>query len=63
MAQVPSYAGQGTLYVLETGTFSVSGGQPTGLSFSVDETIKATITGLSYDCDIHGSGSAQYEGP
>ena len=30
---------------------------------SRDETIKTTIGGTSTDCDVHGSSSAQYEGP
>ena len=63
VAQVPSYLGQGVIYALEAGTFSVSGGVPTGVHFSIDETVKTTIGGTSADCDIHGSGSAQYEGP
>ena len=62
VATVPSYVGQGVIYALEEGSFSVSGGVPTGLHFSIDETTKATIAGASFDCDIHGSGSAQYEG-
>jgi len=63
VAQIPTYLGQGAVYALETGTFSVSGGVPTGIHYSIDDTTTATITGISYDCDIHGSGSAQYEGP
>jgi hypothetical protein len=63
VAQIPSYVGSGVIYALETGTFSVSGGAPTGMSFSIDETTKTTIFGTTADCDIHGSSSAQYEGP
>ncbi len=63
VAQIPSYVGSGVIYALETGTFSVSGGAPTGMAFSIDETIKATVAGTSSDCDLHGSGSTQYEGP
>jgi hypothetical protein len=62
VAVVPSYLGQGVIYALETGSFSVSGGLPTGVQFSIDETVKTTIAGASLDCDIHGSNSAQYEG-
>lgn len=62
-AQIPSSVGQGSIYAMETGTFTVSGGVPTGTKFSVDETIVGTILGLTYDCDLHASGSTQYEGP
>jgi hypothetical protein len=62
-AQVPASTGQGVIYAMETGTFSVSGGVPTGVQFSVDETIVGTILGMTYDCDFHASGSAQYEAP
>jgi hypothetical protein len=63
VAVVPSYIGQGVLYAIEEGMFTVAGGVPTGLHFTVDETTKAMIAGASFDCDIHGSGSAVYEGP
>ena len=63
MTVVPSSAGQGVLFALEEGMFTVSGGAPTGLRFTIDETIKATLGGLTFDCDLHGTGSAQYEGP
>jgi hypothetical protein len=63
VAQVPTYLGQGVIYALEEGKFSVSGGAPTGVSFSIDETVKTTIGGTTSDCDIHGSSSAEYEGP
>ncbi|HTB57160.1 MAG TPA: hypothetical protein VLC06_04775 [Polyangia bacterium] len=63
VAQVPAYLGQGVIYALEEGKFSVSGGAPTGVSFSIDETVKTTIGGTTSDCDIHGSSSAEYEGP
>jgi hypothetical protein len=63
VAQVPSYLGSGVFYALLAGTFSAPGGTPTGMSFSIDETIKTTIGGTSTDCDVHGSSSAQFEGP
>jgi len=62
-AQIPSYAGQGVIYSLETGTFSVSGGVPTGTHYSVDSTIEGTISGIGYDCDIQASGATTYQGP
>ena len=63
VAQVPYYVGQGVIYAFESGKFNVSGGAPTGVSFSIDETVKTTIGATSADCDIHASSSAQYEGP
>ena len=39
VAQVPAYLGQGVIYAFEQGQFSVSGGVPTGMHFSIDETI------------------------
>ena len=63
VAQIPSYVGSGVIYAFESGKFNVSGGAPTGVSFSIDETVKTTIGGTSADCDIHASSSAQYEGP
>jgi hypothetical protein len=60
---IPSFLGQGVVYALQTGTFSISGGVPTGTEFSVDETITGTIAAVSYDCDFHASGSTRYQGP
>ena len=61
--QIPSYLGQGVIYSLRTGTFSVSAGVPTGMEFTVDASIIGSITDASFDCDIHASGSTRYEGP
>ena len=61
-AHIPSYVGQGVVYVMETGTFSVSSGVPTGMHFSGDETIVGTIGGVTYDCDVQSNGSTLYEG-
>ena len=62
-AQIPTYVGQGFVYVMQMGTFNVSGGVPTGMHFTADETIVGTIAGLTYDCDVQSNGSTLYEGP
>jgi hypothetical protein len=60
---VPYSVGQGEVYTLQTGTFEVSGGVPTGMQFQAYETITGTLEGGSYDCDLVASGAARYEGP
>lgn len=62
-SMIPYLAGQGSLYTLMTGTFDVSGGQPTGMHFQLDETITGAVAGMTVDCNLLGSGSARYEGP
>ena len=59
---IPSYVGQGVVFALEEGMFTVAGGAPTGLHFTIDDTTKATVGGVMLDCDVHGTGSAQYVG-
>jgi len=61
--EIPSYLGQGVTYSLRTGTFSVSDGVPTGMEYTIDSSITGSVTDVSYDCDIHSSGSTRYEGP
>jgi hypothetical protein len=63
VSMIPYTAGQGTEYSLQTGTFDVSGGQPTGMHLQIDETITGTLAGMNFDCDLLVSGSARYEGP
>ena len=62
-AVIPSAEGQGQIYAVMDGTFQLSGGQPTAMTFQISETITGTILGMSYDCDFLGSGTARYEGP
>ena len=59
---IPDSSGQGEVYTLETGTFEVPGGVPTGMEFQADETITGTVEGGSYDCDLVVSVTARYEG-
>lgn len=44
--------GQGTIDELVSGSFDVSNGVPTGMHVVDDETVTATSTGSSYDCDV-----------
>jgi hypothetical protein len=60
---IPSAEGQGEIYALLDGTFQLSAGQPTAMTFQISETITGSILGVSYDCDFLGSGMARYEGP
>ncbi len=59
----PSYLTQGTEYNRAMGTFHLAGGQPTGYSYQADDTVTGSGSGLSFDCDLHGSFSAAYQGP
>lgn len=62
VAQVPADLGQGAAYELVHGQFNVASGLPTGMACEVEETITATLEGMSYDCDISGSVGTVYEG-
>ena len=59
---VPYSVGQGEDYTIDTGTFEVSGGVPTGVQFQSYQTITGTLEGGSYDCDLVASITARYEG-
>jgi hypothetical protein len=59
---LPYSVGQGEDYTVDTGTFEVSGGVPTGIQFQTYQTITGTLEGGSYDCDLVASVTARYEG-
>lgn len=62
VAQIPYAVGSGVIYELSQGHFNVSGGLPTGMQFQGDETIRGTVEGITYDCDVRSSNIAVYEG-
>ncbi len=59
---LPYSVGEGEDYTVDTGTFAVSGGVPTGIQFQSYQTITGTLEGGSYDCDLVASVTARYEG-
>ena len=59
---LPYSVGQGEVNTVDTGTFEVSGGVPTGIQFQTYQTITGTLEGGSYDCDLVASVTARYEG-
>jgi hypothetical protein len=59
---LPDSVGQGEDATLNTGTFEVSGGVPTGVHFQSYQTITGTLEGGSYDCDLVAAVTARYEG-
>jgi hypothetical protein len=55
--------GSSTAYALETGTFTLAGGQPSEMQYEADVTVMATSGSVSYDCDVRTDATATYQGP